>query len=55
MAQRIWEILAAGPRHFDDLTRDLATDAANLSRTLMLMEVRQQIRRLPGNNYQRWA
>jgi DNA processing protein len=51
--QRVWESLADQPRHIDDLTRQLVVPIPELTRTLMLLEMKKVIRRLPGNLYER--
>lgn len=51
--QRIWEALEGEPRHIDELTRTLSLPVAELSRTLMLLEMNRIVRRLPGNRFER--
>jgi DNA processing protein len=50
--QRIYDVLAA-KRHADELTRELGLSVADLSRTLMQLELKKVVRRLPGNFYER--
>jgi DNA processing protein len=49
---RIWEALT-GPRHADDLVRALSVSAAELTRVLMVLELKGVVRKLPGNQYER--
>jgi DNA processing protein len=51
--QRIWALLAGPPQHVDDLARQLGLAVPELTRALMLMEMRRAARRLPGNRYER--
>jgi DNA processing protein len=50
--QKVWELLAAR-RHADELARDAALPVADLSRTLVQLEVKRLVRRLPGNYFER--
>jgi DNA processing protein len=50
--QRIYDALASR-RHADELTRELGMSVGELSRTLMLLELKKLVRRLPGNYYER--
>jgi len=50
--QRIWDALAE-KRMVDDLTQELGMPIQDLTRTLMAMELRKVVRRLPGNWYER--
>jgi DNA processing protein len=52
--RRVWESLASGPRHVDELVRDLGVGVAPLSGMLLTMEMRKAVRRLPGNRYERF-
>ena len=49
---RIWEALTEA-KHADVLARELALPSGDLTRMLMLLEMKKAIRRLPGNNYER--
>jgi DNA processing protein len=51
--RHIWDLLADGSRHIDELTRELNQPVAELGGTLMLLEMKKVIRRLPGNHYER--
>jgi len=50
--QRVYDALA-GKRHADELVRELGVTAGELSRTLMQLELKKVVRRLPGNFYER--
>lgn len=49
---RIWEALTEA-KHADVLGRELAIPSGELTRMLMLLEMKKAIRRLPGNTYER--
>lgn len=51
--QRIWDALTGGPRHLDEIVQALGLAAGPLSGTLLLMEMKKIVRRLPGNRYER--
>jgi DNA processing protein len=51
--QRLWDQLADGPRHIDDLVRAVGVPVAQLNGMLMLLEMKKAVRRLPGNIYER--
>jgi DNA processing protein len=51
--QRIWDFLVEQPRHVDEITRHLEMPVVDVSRCLMLLEIKKLIRRLPGNRYER--
>jgi DNA processing protein len=46
-------VALANRRHADDLTRELGLSISDLSRALMLLELKKLVRRLPGNNYEK--
>ncbi|HEV3439344.1 MAG TPA: DNA-processing protein DprA [Gemmata sp.] len=50
--QRVFDVLATR-RHADELARELGLAVGELSRTLMLLELKKLVRRLPGNFYER--
>jgi DNA processing protein len=50
--QRVYDALEA-KRHADELVRELGMSAGDLSRTLMQLELKKVVRRLPGNFYER--
>jgi DNA processing protein len=51
--RRIWESIAEGPRHLDELAQQLALNVPQLSTALMMLEMKKAVRRLPGNRYER--
>jgi DNA processing protein len=53
VGRRVWDFLADGPRHVDAMAQELGVAVPELSRTLMLLEMKKLIRRLPGNQYER--
>ncbi|HEY1186601.1 MAG TPA: DNA-processing protein DprA [Gemmata sp.] len=50
--QRVFDALR-GKRHADELARELSLAVGELSRTLMQLELKKAVRRLPGNFYER--
>jgi len=48
----VWDALVQ-PRHADELARDTGLPASELAMILMKLEMKRQIRRLPGNQYER--
>lgn len=50
--QRVYDALDS-KRHADELVRQLSLSAGELSRTLMQLELKKLVRRLPGNFYER--
>jgi len=50
--QRLFDALASR-RHADELARELGVPVGELSRTLMQLELKKLVRRLPGNFYER--
>jgi DNA processing protein len=51
--RRIWEALGEQPLHADMLAQRLQLPVPELSRALMLLEMRRVVRRLPGNRFER--
>jgi DNA processing protein len=51
--RRVWECLVEKPRHLDEMVQLLGVGVAELSGTLMLLEMKRVVRRLPGNRYER--
>jgi DNA processing protein len=49
---RVYEALAS-KRHADELVRELELAPGDVSRTLMQLELKKLVRRLPGNYYER--
>jgi DNA processing protein len=52
-AKKVWGFLAEGPRHVDSMAQHLGLGVPELTRTLMVLEMKKAIRRLPGNQYER--
>jgi DNA processing protein len=50
--RRIWDALTE-PRHLDQLVQGLGLSVSQLSGTLLMMEMKKAVRRLPGNRYER--
>jgi DNA processing protein len=50
--QRVYDALSSR-RHADELSRELGVPAGDLARTLMQLELKKVVRRLPGNFYER--
>ncbi len=50
--QNVWDRLTTR-RHADELARDTGLGIADLSRTMMQLELKRLVRRLPGNFYER--
>ncbi len=50
--QTVWDALT-GPKHLDDLTRELGRPVHELHGPLMTLEMSRLIRRLPGNTFER--
>jgi DNA processing protein len=51
--RRLWDFLAAGPRSVDEMAQQFALPVQQLTTTLLLLEMRKVVRRLPGNRYER--
>jgi len=51
--RRIWDFLEQ-KQSVDDIARGLGLTVPDLMRTLMLLEMKRAIKRLPGNQYERW-
>ncbi len=51
--RRLWDFLAEGPRHLDEMAQRLTLPVPQLTGTLLAMEMKKLIRRLPGNRYER--
>ena len=51
--RRVWELLAEGPRHVDELVQRLGLGVAQVAGMLMMLEMKKAVRRLPGNRYER--
>ncbi|MCC6418311.1 MAG: DNA-protecting protein DprA [Gemmataceae bacterium] len=51
--RRVWDFLAEGPRHLDEMVQRLGVPVPQLSGLLLTLEMRKAVRRLPGNRYER--
>jgi DNA processing protein len=51
--RQVWELLAEQPRHGDEIVQALQWPAAKVSTTLLSLEMKRAIRRLPGNRFER--
>jgi DNA processing protein len=51
--RRLWDFLAEGARHLDEMAQRLGLPVPQLSGALMMMEMKKVVRRLPGNRYER--
>jgi DNA processing protein len=52
LQQKVFDALSAR-RHADELVRELKLSAGDLARTLVQLELKKVVRRLPGNFYER--
>lgn len=50
---RVWEVLAEGPRHLDEVVQRLGLVVPQAAGALMTLEMKKAVRRLPGNRYER--
>jgi DNA processing protein len=53
LQRKIWDLLDQ-KQYVDDIARALGLPVPELMRTLMLLEMKRAIKRLPGNQYERW-
>jgi DNA processing protein len=51
--RRLWDFLAEGARHLDQMAQGLGLPVSQLSGALLTMEMKKLVRRLPGNRYER--
>ncbi len=51
--RRVWDFLAEGPRHLDEMVQQLGLSVPQLSGILLTLEMKKVLRRLPGNRYER--
>jgi DNA processing protein len=51
--QRLWEFLAERPRHLDEMVQQLGLSVPQITGALLTLEMKQAVRRLPGNRYER--
>jgi DNA processing protein len=50
---RLWEILKEQPKHVDDIAREMNRPVHEVTGSLMILEMKKIIKRLPGNLYER--
>jgi DNA processing protein len=53
LQKQIWEFLQERPRHIDEVAQGLRLPVAQISSTLLMLEMKRAVRRLPGNHYER--
>jgi DNA processing protein len=51
--RRVWEHLAEGVKHLDELAQQLQLNIHQLSGALLMLEMKKAVRRLPGGRYER--
>jgi DNA processing protein len=51
--RRLWEALAEGPRHLDELVQRLGLAVPQATTALLMLEMKKAARRLPGSRYER--
>jgi DNA processing protein len=51
--QKIWEFLADGIKTMDEMAQQLGLGIPQLATSLMLLEMKKAVRRLPGSRYER--
>ncbi len=51
--RRLWEFLAEGPRHADEVAQQLKLTVPQIAGAALVLEMKKAIRRLPGNRYER--
>jgi DNA processing protein len=51
--RRVWDFLGSGPQHLDEMVQQLGLAVGTLAGTLLTMEMKKAVRRLPGNRYER--
>jgi DNA processing protein len=50
---RIWQSLQDRPHHMDELVQQLAFAVPEITKALLMMEMKKLVRRLPGNRFER--
>ncbi len=50
---RVWEALAEGPRHLDEMVQKLGLTVSQVAGIMLMLEMKKVVRRLPGNRYER--
>ena len=51
--RKVWDFLGGQVRTLDEMAQQLGTAVQQLSTTLMMLEMKKVVRRLPGNRYER--
>jgi DNA processing protein len=51
--KQVWELLGDKPRHIDDLVESSKLPLQQIAGTLVLLEMKKHLKRLPGNYYER--
>ncbi len=51
--RKVWDFLGGQVRTLDEMAQQLGTAVQQLSATLMMLEMKKVVRRLPGNRYER--
>jgi DNA processing protein len=54
LQRKIWDFLGNQRQNVDDIARTTNLAVPELTRTLMVLEMKKVIKRLPGNQYERW-
>ncbi len=54
LQRRIWDTLDGQPRHLDELVQQLGLTVPQATGSLLTMELKRIVRRLPGNRYERY-
>lgn len=54
LERKIWDFLGSQKQNVDDISRSMSLPVSELTRTLMVLEMKKIIKRLPGNQYERW-
>jgi DNA processing protein len=52
--RQIWDFLGTQRQNVDDIARTMNLPVPELTRILMVLEMKKVIKRLPGNQYERW-
>ena len=50
---RLWEILKEQPKHVDEIAREMNRPVHEVTGSLIILEMKKIIKRLPGNLYER--
>jgi DNA processing protein len=52
--RRIWEFLQDRPRHIDEMAQQFGLSVPQITTALLNLEMKKAVRRMPGNQYERW-